>query len=93
MDMLPLSLADVGTENTIKKIGGSPEVKKHLENLGWMLQYFAQRNEPAKQQAMVRSKERVFRRSPRTCWTHYPPSTTACCCRRRRRRRRRPRRA
>ena len=32
--MMPLNLADVGEENTIKKIGGSPEVKKHLENLG-----------------------------------------------------------
>lgn len=35
--MLPLSLADVGTENTIKKIGGSSEVKKHLENLGFVV--------------------------------------------------------
>ena len=34
--MLPLSLADVGVENTIKKIGGTPEVKKHLENLGFV---------------------------------------------------------
>ncbi|MGN1118623.1 MAG: ferrous iron transport protein A [Acutalibacteraceae bacterium] len=32
--MMPLSLADVGEENIIKKIGGSPEVKRHLENLG-----------------------------------------------------------
>lgn len=32
--MMPLTLANVGEENTIKKIGGSPEVKKHLENLG-----------------------------------------------------------
>ena len=32
--MMPLNLADVGEENTSKKIGGSPEVKKHLENLG-----------------------------------------------------------
>ena len=32
--MLPLSLADVGTENTIKKIGGRPEVRKRLEDLG-----------------------------------------------------------
>ena len=37
MDMLPLSLADVGVENTIKKIGGTPEVKKHLENLGFVV--------------------------------------------------------
>ena len=32
--MMPLSLAGIGEENTIKKIGGSPEVKQHLENLG-----------------------------------------------------------
>ena len=32
--MMPLALADIGEENIIKKIGGSPEVKKHLENLG-----------------------------------------------------------
>ena len=31
---MPLSLANVGEENVIKRIGGSPEVKKHLENLG-----------------------------------------------------------
>ena len=24
---MPLSLADIGEENTVKKIGGSPEVK------------------------------------------------------------------
>ena len=33
MVMMPLALANTGEENTIKKIGGSPEVKKHLENL------------------------------------------------------------
>lgn len=32
--MMPLILADVGEDNIIKKIGGNPEVKKHLENLG-----------------------------------------------------------
>ena len=32
--MMPLMLAQVGEENIIKKIGGSPEVKQHLENLG-----------------------------------------------------------
>ena len=36
--MMPLSLADVGEENTIKKIGGNPEVKKHLENLGFVVE-------------------------------------------------------
>ncbi len=35
--MMPLNLADVGEENTIKKIGGSPVVKKHLENLGFVV--------------------------------------------------------
>lgn len=35
--MMPLALAYVGEENTIKKIGGSPEVKKHLENLGFVV--------------------------------------------------------
>ena len=35
--MMPLTLADIGEENTIKKIGGKPEVKKHLENLGFVV--------------------------------------------------------
>lgn len=35
--MLPLSLAGIGEENTIKRIGGSQEVKKHLENLGFVV--------------------------------------------------------
>ncbi len=35
--MMPLSLANVGEENIIKKIGGKPEVKKHLENLGFVV--------------------------------------------------------
>ena len=35
--MMPLSFADVGEENTIKKIGGNTEVKKHLENLGFVV--------------------------------------------------------
>ncbi len=33
---MPLALADVGTENLILKVGGSPEVKKHLEDLGFV---------------------------------------------------------
>jgi ferrous iron transport protein A len=33
--MLPLSLAEAETEHTIRKIGGSPELKQHLENLGF----------------------------------------------------------
>lgn len=35
--MMPLILANVGEENIIKKIGGSPEVKQHLENLGFVV--------------------------------------------------------
>ena len=35
--MMPLALANTGEENTIKKIGGIPEVKKHLENLGFVV--------------------------------------------------------
>ncbi len=35
--MMPLNLADVGEENLIRKIGGSPEVKKHLEELGFVV--------------------------------------------------------
>ena len=35
--MMPLVLADVGENNIIKRIGGSPEVKKHLENLGFVV--------------------------------------------------------
>ena len=34
--MIPLTLAGVGEQHTIVKIGGSPEVKKHLENLGFV---------------------------------------------------------
>lgn len=34
---MPLTLANVGEENIIKKIGGKPEVKKHLENLGFVV--------------------------------------------------------
>ena len=34
--MMPLTLANIGEENTIKKIGGKPEIKKHLENLGFV---------------------------------------------------------
>ena len=33
--MMPLSLAEPGEVRIIKKIGGSPEVKKHLEDLGF----------------------------------------------------------
>lgn len=34
--MMPLIFANVGEENLIRKVGGSPEVKAHLENLGFV---------------------------------------------------------
>ena len=33
--MIPLVFAQVGEEQIIKRIGGSPDVKRHLENLGF----------------------------------------------------------
>ena len=33
--MIPLCLAESGEPQIIKKIGGSPEVRQHLENLGF----------------------------------------------------------
>ncbi|MCI8978024.1 MAG: hypothetical protein HFI99_13495 [Lachnospiraceae bacterium] len=34
---MPLTLAEVGEENIIRKIGGKQEVKAHLENLGFVV--------------------------------------------------------
>ena len=34
--MMPLMLAEPGEENIIQKVGGAPEVKKHLEDLGFV---------------------------------------------------------
>ena len=38
--MMPLNFASVGDELIIQRIGGKPDVKKHLENLGssWAVQ-------------------------------------------------------
>lgn len=33
---MPLSLAVPGEQNMIRRIGGSPEVKKHLNDLGFV---------------------------------------------------------
>ncbi len=33
--MMPLMLAGPGEENIIRRVGGSPEVKKHLEDMGF----------------------------------------------------------
>ena len=35
--MMPLLFANVGEENIIKKIGGNTEIKRHLENLGFVI--------------------------------------------------------
>ena len=35
--MMPLIYAEAGTPQIIRKIGGSPEVKKHLEDLGFVV--------------------------------------------------------
>ena len=35
--MMPLSLANIGEENLILKVGGNPEVRKHLEDLGFVV--------------------------------------------------------
>ena len=34
--MMPRTLAEVGEENIIRKIGGKQKVKAHLENLGFV---------------------------------------------------------
>jgi len=34
--MMPLTLAEVGEENIIRKVSGKAEVKKHLEDLGFV---------------------------------------------------------
>lgn len=35
--MMPLTLAEPGEDNIIRHIGGDPEVKRHLENLGFVV--------------------------------------------------------
>ena len=35
--MMPLGYASPGEENSIKKIGGNPELKTHLENMGFVV--------------------------------------------------------
>lgn len=34
--MIPLTMANAGEENMIKKVGGSPETRKFLESLGFV---------------------------------------------------------
>lgn len=33
--MIPLTVAPIGTQSIIRRIGGSEEVKRHLESLGF----------------------------------------------------------
>ena len=33
---MPLAFAQTGEENIIKKVGGKPEIRKFLENLGFV---------------------------------------------------------
>ncbi len=35
--MMPLTFAQAGVENTIMKIGGNPETKQHLADLGFVV--------------------------------------------------------
>ena len=35
--MMPLTFAETGEENVIKRISGKPETKKHLEDLGFVI--------------------------------------------------------
>lgn len=34
---MPLTFAEAGTDYVVKRIGGKPEVRKHLENLGFVV--------------------------------------------------------
>lgn len=34
--MMPLTMANVGEANTIRRVGGNPEARAHLENLGFV---------------------------------------------------------
>ena len=34
---MPLTVADTGAEYVVKRIGGKPEVRQHLENLGFVI--------------------------------------------------------
>ena len=33
--MMPLALANIGEEDMIRRVSGNPEVKKHLDDLGF----------------------------------------------------------
>lgn len=33
---MPLTLASIGEENIIRRVGGNPDIKKHLEDMGFV---------------------------------------------------------
>ena len=35
--MMPLTLAAIGEENIIRRVGGAPGVKKHFEDMGFVV--------------------------------------------------------
>lgn len=35
--MMPLTICNIGEEHVIKKVGGNPDARKHLENLGFVV--------------------------------------------------------
>lgn len=55
--MMPLCYANTLEHNVICKIGGSPEVKKHLENLGFVVGGDVQVITSLKGNVIVRVKE------------------------------------
>ena len=34
--MMPLTFAEIGETNVVKRVSGKPEVKKHLEDMGFV---------------------------------------------------------
>ncbi|MBP0969817.1 MAG: FeoA domain-containing protein, partial [Oscillospiraceae bacterium] len=34
--MMPLGFATTGEDNVIRRVGGNPEMKKHLEDMGFV---------------------------------------------------------
>ena len=55
--MMPLPLANIGEEYLIRKVGGSPEVKKHLEDLGFVAGGTAKRISVLNGNVIVKVKE------------------------------------
>ncbi|MGN0458017.1 MAG: ferrous iron transport protein A [Eubacterium sp.] len=35
--MIPLTVVGIGEEAIVKKVGGKPEIRRHLENLGFVI--------------------------------------------------------